>query len=123
MRNRIFFCVLATLLSMAGLARGQGAWDFGAGYSRLSVDVGNGEDHSGWGMVLRWCRPIAENTNGARMFFALRTSYYPGGDAFENAIWNVWMLTPEIGLAWYQQLSDSGLFLEPSVAVGAPIAT
>jgi hypothetical protein len=107
---------------MASLASGQSGWDFGVGYSQLSLDVGNGEDHNAWGLVFRGYGPIAKNTENARIFFALRTSYYPGGVAFENALWNVWMLTPEIGLAWHQQLGDPGIFLEPSVAIGAPIA-
>jgi hypothetical protein len=115
-------CVLVTLLGTTGLANGQGGWDFGVGYSQLSLDVGHDENHDGWGLLFRGYRPIARDTKNLRMVYGFRTSYYPGGDAFENAIWNAWMLTPEIGLAWHQPLSDLGIFLEPSVTIGMPIA-
>jgi hypothetical protein len=123
MSKRFCLCILVILLSMAGWASGHGGWDFGVGYSRLSLDIGKGEDHDGYTLLFRGSRPIVENAENVRMVFGFRTSFYPGGDAFENAIWNVWMLTPEIGLALHQQLGDSGLFLEPSVTIGAPIAT
>jgi hypothetical protein len=88
----------------------------------LSFGDGGGDDVTGWGLGLRGWFPAETDKNGLRAFIGDRWSFYTG-DAFKTAIWNAVMMTPEIGLAWHLQGQNPGLFVEPMVAAGLPMAS
>jgi len=121
MRNNVCVWALATLMVAAGVSQGASYLDGGIGYARLSLDGNNGDEISGWGPAFRYWFSDVMDGNGLRPFLGLHSTNYLG-DSDEDSIWNVWMLAPEVGLAWHKSLGDSGLFIEPSMTAGAAIA-
>jgi len=122
MHNKVCVWALATWMVAVGVSRGAGYLDGGIGYARLSLGGDNGDEISGWGPAFRFWFTDVNAKDGLRPFLGLHSTTYPG-DSDKDAIWDLWMFTPEVGLAWHQRLGDSGFFFEPSVSGGAAIAT
>jgi hypothetical protein len=122
MHRRLHLWTLAIVMVVVGSAQGKAGLDGGLGYAQLSFDEGGGDNLSGWGPAFRLWFSGADSENGLRLFLGLHSTNYPG-DMDEDAIWDVWIFTPEAGLAWHQPLAESGLFLEPCVSGGAVIST
>ena len=121
MNEKIYFLSLAISITAVGLVQGQGYFfDGGLGYASLSLKGdNNNETLNGWGPAFRLGFGAE---NGPQAFVGLHNTRYPG-DTFDSAIWDASITTPEIGIGWNQKLSDSDFFLEPSLVVGAPIAS
>jgi hypothetical protein len=122
MYHKSCFWALAILTTLVGLAQGEVCLDGGLGYARLSLEGSRRGDLVGWGSAFHFWFGDAGAQDGLRPFLGLHSTMYPG-DSHNDAVWGVWMFTPEVGLAWHQRLGDSGFFLEPSVTGGAAIAT
>lgn len=96
-RLAVCICALAALLCPSASTQGASRLDFGGGYSQLSPDAADSDDLDGWGLIVRGWFSIGRSDSALRAFIGFRTANYMG-DAYETAIWSVWMVTPEIGL-------------------------
>lgn len=122
MRKNVFVLALMILTAAAGTSQALHYLDGGIGYNRLTLDGGNNDEFSGWGPMFRFGFSDPMNGDGLRPYVSLNSSSYPG-DMDDDPIWDIWILSPEVGLAYQKSIGESGLFIEPSMSVGAAIAT
>lgn len=122
MCKNVFVLALVILMTATGTSQAAHYLDGGIGYKRLSLDGGNNDEFSGWGPAFRFWFSDPMERDGLRPFLSLHSSSY-AGDMSDDPIWDISIFTPEVGLAWHKSLGESGLFIEPSVTVGAAIAT
>ena len=122
MSRNVFVLALVILMAAAGTSQAVYYLDGGIGYGRLSLDGGNNDEFSGWGPSFRYWFSDPMNSDGLQPYLGLHSSSY-SGDMDDDPIWDIWILTPEVGLAFQKSIGNSGLFIEPSVSVGAAIAT
>ena len=122
MRNNVFVLALVILMAAAGTSQAVHYLDGGIGYKRLSLDGDNNDEFSGWGPSFRYWFSDPTSGDGLRPYLGLHSSSY-SGDMGDDPIWDIWILAPEVGLAFQKSIGDSGLFIEPSLSVGAAIAT
>jgi hypothetical protein len=121
-RKNVFVWVLVILMVAAGTSQGVPYFEGGVGYGRLSLDGDSNDEFSGWGPAFRFWFSDPIEMDGLRPFLSLHSSSY-SGDMNDDPIWDIWIFSPEVGLALHKNLGDSGLFIEPSVTVGVAIAT
>lgn len=122
MRINVFVLALVTLMISAGTLQAQYTLDGGVGYRRLTLDGGSNDEFSGWGPMFRFWFGDPMGGDGLRPYLGLNSSNY-SGDMRDDPIWDIWILTPEVGVVLQKSIGDSGLFIEPSVTIGAAIAT
>ncbi len=115
----------AAVLGSATSTRADIDLEFNLGYSKISLEGVKTIDHrdGGGGGVMVGFRPFS-GARGLRLGVGLQSSYYldeierPGaGDDFID----LGILTPSFSVAYTQPLGDA-FFIEPSIAVGMPIA-
>lgn len=121
MRKNVIVLALVTLMVVAGTSQAVHYLDGGIGYMRLSLDGGNNDEFSSWGGSLRYWLSDPMN-DGLRPFLGLHGSSY-SGDMDDDPIWDIRIITAEVGLAYQKSIGDSGFFIEPSVSVGPAFTT
>jgi hypothetical protein len=122
MRRNIFIFALVTLIITAGTSQAANYLDGGIGYKRLTLDGGGNDEFGGWGPMFRFWFGDPMGSDGLQPYFSLNSSSY-SGDMDDDPIWNIWILSPEVGVVLRKSIGDSGLFIEPSMTVGAAFAT